>query len=116
MSLPGTSSPWRSPGNTLFAVRSMTWQLTFKVHGKVIAGGSVGRTAFVKQALADCQTGSFQLQVRRRLLAWLPVEMRLLPSDCDQLNPREQPGCSKEFKKKKKSSKLLKDREAHREK
>lgn len=42
------------------------------------------------------------MQVRRRLLAWLPVEMRLLPSDCDQLNPREQPPCSKELKKKKK--------------
>lgn len=69
MSFPDISSPWRSPANTLFAVRSMTWQFTFRLHGKVIGGGSTGRSAFVKQVLADCQTGSFQVQVRRRLLA-----------------------------------------------
>lgn len=61
----------------------------------------MGRSAFVKQVLAYCQAGSFQGQVGRRLLAWFPVEMRLLPSDYDQLNPREQPGCSKKLKKKK---------------
>lgn len=89
MSLPDTPSPRKSPANTLFAVRSMTWQFTFRLHGKVISGGRMGRSAFVKQALADCQTGSFQVQVRRGLLAWFPVEMGLLPSDCDQLNPKE---------------------------
>lgn len=61
----------------------------------------MGRSAFVKQALADCQTVSFQVQVRRRLLACFPVEIRLLPSDCDQLNPRKQAGCSKGLKKNK---------------
>lgn len=83
-----TSSPRRSPAttaNTLFAVRSMAWQFTFGLHGKVIAEGSTERSAFVKQALAACQTGSFQVQARRSLLAWFPVETRLLGSDRDRL-------------------------------